>query len=337
LIELLVVIAIIAVLIALLLPAVQAAREAARRSQCTNNLKQIGLGLHNYHATNDCFPMANGINNPVDNSNWHGPSVLTFLLNNMEQQAMFSAFNFNEGSVIGASSDYTVHNSTVFLSSISTFLCPSDNASSGPFKYGTNYDCSIGPQFNFNWSGRTSSGAGIGLFVDRMSFGVRDCTDGTTNTIAFGEGLVGDNTAVLFNGAEYYNCTPWPSGGDGSGISMTMIDPSGITNYQKYVTACNNSKKSNSGQSNDRNSYWCSGRMAQGPITSTILTPNSTNADCDNDSGSGMFAFRSKHPGGVNALFADGSVKFIKSSINQQTFWALGTKANGEVIDASSY
>jgi prepilin-type processing-associated H-X9-DG protein len=68
-----------------------------------------------------------------------------------------------------------------------------------------------------------------------------------------------------------------------------------------------------------------------------MLTPNSTNADCDNDSGSGMFAFRSRHPGGVNTLFADGSVHFLKSSINQMTFWALGTKANGEVIDASSY
>ena len=96
LIELLVVIAIIAVLIALLLPAVQAAREAARRSQCTNNLKQIGLGLHNYHSTNDIFPMAQG--RPCgasDTGTGHGPSMLLFMLSNMEQQALYNAFNFS--------------------------------------------------------------------------------------------------------------------------------------------------------------------------------------------------------------------------------------------------
>jgi prepilin-type processing-associated H-X9-DG protein len=331
-----VVIAIIAVLIALLLPAVQAAREAARRSQCTNNLKQIGLGLHNYHSTNDVFPMANGINNPVDNSNWHGPSVLVYLLGAIEQQAMYNAFNFSQGSVIGAAANYTVTNSTVFLSSITTYLCPSDSGST-VFKYGTNYNCSIGPQFNFNWSGRTSSGAGVGLFVDRMSFGVRDCTDGTSNTLAFGEALIGNNSSSSYNGAEYYNCVPWPTGGDGSGASMTVPDPSGVANLTKYITSCNAAKKSNSGRSVDRNSYWASGRMAQGPITSTMLTPNSTNASCDNDSGSGMFAFQSRHPGGVMSLFGDGSVKFLKNSVSQNIFWSLGTKAGGEVIDASSY
>src|SRR4051812_10791494 len=95
LIELLVVIAIIAVLIALLLPAVQAAREAARRAQCTNNLKQIGLALHNYHSTYDAFPMAQGVLGAWDMGSGHGPSVLLYLLSNMEQQALSNAFNFS--------------------------------------------------------------------------------------------------------------------------------------------------------------------------------------------------------------------------------------------------
>jgi prepilin-type N-terminal cleavage/methylation domain-containing protein/prepilin-type processing-associated H-X9-DG protein len=338
LIELLVVIAIIAVLIALLLPAVQAAREAARRSQCTNNLKQIGMGLHNYHSTSDCFPMANGISNALDNSNWHGPSVLVFLLNNIEQQAMYNAYNFAGGAVIGAAANFTVICSTVFLSRVNTYVCPSDLAS--PFTYGTNYGCSIGPQFNFNWSGRTSSGGGVGMFVDRYPFGIRDCTDGSSNTLAFGEALIGDNTTSTYNGAEYYNCVPWPTGtngGDGSASDSVMPNPAAITALNSYSTACNKAKTSNSSQQQDRNSYWASGRMAQGPIYSTLVPPNATTPDCDNDSGSGMFTFRSRHPGGVNALLSDGSVRFIKSSVNQMTFWALGTRANGEVIDASSF
>jgi hypothetical protein len=90
-----------------------------------------------------------------------------FLLNNIEQQAMFNAFNFAGGAVDGAAANYTVMCSTVFYSRIATDICPSDTSAPSTFTYGTNYDCSIGPQFKFNWSGRTSSGAGVGMFVDR--------------------------------------------------------------------------------------------------------------------------------------------------------------------------
>src|SRR5438093_6121619 len=146
LIELLVVIAIIAVLIALLLPAVQAAREAARRAQCTNNLKQLGLALHNYHSSNDTFPIAQGMpGTGVDTGSGHGPSALLYLLGQMEQRALFSAFNFDVQATPGASGVYTPINTTVYLTSVATYLCPSDPGSS-VFKYGTNYGASIGPQ-----------------------------------------------------------------------------------------------------------------------------------------------------------------------------------------------
>jgi prepilin-type N-terminal cleavage/methylation domain-containing protein/prepilin-type processing-associated H-X9-DG protein len=354
LIELLVVIAIIAVLIALLLPAVQAAREAARRSQCVNNLKQIGLALHNYHSTNNVFPMLNGMSLPADNSNWHGASVLVFLLNYMEQSPLYNAYNFNASAVTGAAAMYTLVNSTVSLSQVTTYICPSDTSGPGAFKYGTNYDASIGPQFNFNPGVATfvyyqtgsitgsNSGAGVGMFAGLVSYGIKDCTDGTSNTVAFSEALIGDNSLVTVNGAEYYNCQAWPSGsngGLGSGVDMVPMTAAGLANLNTYIQTCNAVRASGAttNQGNDRNSLWAAGRCCQGPVFSMLTTPNATSTDCDFSAGGGMFGARSRHSGGVNTLMADGSVKFIKNTINQVTWWALGTKAGGEVVSSDSY
>ncbi len=198
LIELLVVIAIIAILIALLLPAVQQAREAARRTQCKNNLKQLGIALHNYHDTFNCFPPAHIRTQSAVPANgtltgWRGFSVHSMLLPYIEQAPLYSSIDFN------TYFDGSAGNNTARRTPLQAFRCPSDSPFKASVEIGNNnYPACMGPNFG---QYVTPVGVRNGMFNFDVTTRMRDIVDGTTNTIAFGEQLIGDNDNTSYRPA----------------------------------------------------------------------------------------------------------------------------------------
>jgi prepilin-type N-terminal cleavage/methylation domain-containing protein/prepilin-type processing-associated H-X9-DG protein len=381
LIELLVVIAIIAVLIALLLPAVQAAREAARRAQCTNNLKQIGLALHNYHQAIGTFPPGKAQSAAAlpytGYAGWTDWSAQAMMLPYIEQSPIFNAINFSfcGGFSYGGYCNITANNKI-----ISSFICPSDQNAGfggapsqsltlaqgwGQTNYPPNinsYRGSIGTTTS-KWGWTTGYmqcqpdpmnfgtanpcvAFSTGLFVYYYSNGIQQVTDGTSNTIAYAESLVGDpgtfsplhrNDSVTNVGASASGAVPDASAGN---TYQTLIIPA--------LQQCTNAfaiAQPGASQAYDSGNRWGWGSMGI-TLFNTVVTPNSKQAPwnsckstCNNCGGDDAnFAnSQSNHPGGVNVLMADGSAKFIKDSINPQSWMALGTKGGGEVISSDSY
>jgi len=296
LIELLVVIAIIAILIGLLLPAVQKVREAASRMTCTNNLKQLGLALHSYHDTLGSFP---GGRDP-----WPAPfSAQAHLLPFVEQQNLQNLVNFSLATSTGP-------NLTAAQTPIKLLTCPSDPGGgrvSGSAFGGNNYAGNVGSGIN---AGDYVTGDGV--FLLKHPLGIRDITDGTSNTAAFSEICLGNGT----------------TGGAGPNDPRhQFIQLSGST--PATPAACTPGAGTWDGMRGDR---WINGGYLS-TLYNHFALPNAPGVyDCINAANNyGLATARSWHTSGVNMMFCDGSVHFISNSVSSYTWQALGTRSGGEV------
>ena len=298
LIELLVVIAIIAILIALLVPAVQKVREAASRTQCTNNLKQLGLALHNHHDSIKKFPPAR---NP-----WplvHSP--LARLLPYVEQENLQRLVVFTQPVSSPA-------NQAASQTAVPIFLCPTDVGDGrvpGSLHAGTNYVANVG-------TGTVGFGliaSGDGVFT-QSPMGFRDLIDGSSNTAAFSETLLG-------NGTTSAGATP------ASAQREVLEVPGGS---DPTPAACAGAAGAWSGQ---RSAKWIDGHYGNA-LYNHFYMPNAREWDCGNGShNKGLSTARSLHPGGVNMLFCDGSVRFVTNSVSQFTWRGMATRDGGEVLE----
>jgi prepilin-type N-terminal cleavage/methylation domain-containing protein/prepilin-type processing-associated H-X9-DG protein len=325
LIELLVVIAIIAVLIALLLPAVQSAREAARRAHCTNNLKQLGLAVHNYEGSWNVLP-AGRYGYPYL---W---SSLASLLNYIEAANMYNALNFAFPSETGQLP--TPANTTAESAVIQTFLCPSDGQQRvDPINWGaTNYVSNSGTGTINSGNFNIVAGAPLpdGPFYNTSAIRFAAITDGLSNTTGYSETIMGNNIVT----------GPGSSRPTDARRQFALFNTTTITNIpaaqflppNMFLQVCFTPDV----WAGDRGREWSRGSFIMASYNH-FYTPNSKYPDCtDNGRNAAVTGPRSFHPGGVNMLMLDGHVQFMKDSVGLTTFRAISTRAGGEVVSSDS-
>jgi prepilin-type N-terminal cleavage/methylation domain-containing protein/prepilin-type processing-associated H-X9-DG protein len=403
LIELLVVVAIIAVLIALLLPAVQSAREAARRAQCTNNLKQIGLAAHNYLSGQQVFPPAYIMYSygPGGTNNGQTFSALARMLPYLEQNSMYNAINFNVaarwggggGDIVGQMNGSTADcdlagliNASAAGNQVNSFLCPSDTdlanltyfifVPNGTPQYvgRHNYPMNAGTYPNRSGLGGEVNGmvyvptfrqalspatqgypemtggapggiaaiyAAGGTLICEIPIGIEHISDGTSNTALYSEWIRADGLQPRGAGwgaqngkdglGQIYAFNPGLKGGN-------FLDYAGVPNADVLISqACDASSLAQA--YTWKGDWWIADLFSY-----SHTTPPNHRSCWYNDIGgrpwsgvASVVSASSRHPGGANTCFGDGSVKFIKSTIAYQTWAALGSRSGGEVISSDGY